>query len=228
MNNTIKSIVSLCLAAFLLTPSLYAGLELLGEKTAANATAPEVAASKWTDVETNHKGWDTEYGTFTIGYKDEAGEEQEIKYWYGTADRFLHEMQKLHSQGLKVHNVQIKQHAGQKTQYMSGRTEITVTSGGQIRLKLLDRSYVDVTQLFRETLVENANVEFNGCNTAKGDDNITKRMSLLFPKACCWGSNSPAENSVLIWLYCGNSESRSLKRAYINGKIISDSKVYVY
>jgi RHS repeat-associated protein len=71
--------------------------------------------------------------------------------------------------------------------------------------------------ILKDKLAEKSEINLEGCNNASGDDNITKRMSEMFPGVNVTGGNGYQFGYENHWLFGNSSSSWGSKRAYRNG-----------
>jgi hypothetical protein len=69
----------------------------------------------------------------------------------------------------------------------------------------------DLTGLFERAIAPNANIYLTGCNTAKGDQNIARRMSRILPGRVVYGQSDYA-------FYVGFLYAAGIGKRYVNNQ----------
>ncbi len=75
----------------------------------------------------------------------------------------------------------------------------------------------NLQDILKDKLAEESEINLEGCNNASGDDNITKRLSEMFPGVNVTGGNGYQFGYENHWLFGNSSSSWGFKRTYRNG-----------
>jgi RHS repeat-associated protein len=80
----------------------------------------------------------------------------------------------------------------------------------------------NIQDILKGKLAEESEINLEGCNNASGDDNITKRLSEMFPGVNVTGGNGYQFGYENHWLFGNSSSSWGFKRTYRNGVLNSN------
>jgi RHS repeat-associated protein len=75
----------------------------------------------------------------------------------------------------------------------------------------------NLQDILKDKLAQDSEINLEGCNNASGDDNITKRLSEMFPGVNVTGGNGYQFGYENHWIFGNSSSSWGLKRTYRNG-----------
>lgn len=146
---------------------------ILGTPMATAAPAP------WTDQVVDLSGGPyLNYRARLVVVK--AGKRTSRSISSATTDRLVDALQKVLREGGKVVELEIKGHGAPEVQTLGGGT-FMIATGRNVIAQLKNGKDIDIAPLLQATLSSDALINLNSCETARGDDAITERLSKAMP-----------------------------------------------